>query len=203
MRIKINLQIFIFMAVFILTKQIEIYAYLMIFALIHELGHLFMGVLLGLKPTTLKIMPFGICIVFERYEDIARIHVKKLLVAIAGPFVNLIIATIGIIINMNLNIIYSNILIAIFNFLPIYPLDGGRILKEILNLKYPTTQLQGIIMKVSNITLLLLSCAVSILVLYIKNLGLIFVIIYMWFLVINENKKYTIRKRVYNIIKNT
>ena len=33
-------------------------------------------------------------------------------------------------------LIYSNLLIFIFNMLPIYPLDGGRILKAIVHIKY-------------------------------------------------------------------
>ncbi len=40
MSIKIDLKIFLFVILFWLTSQIELYAVLMIFALIHELGHL-------------------------------------------------------------------------------------------------------------------------------------------------------------------
>lgn len=40
MQIKINLKIFIFLILFILTNQIEIYGILMLFATVHELGHL-------------------------------------------------------------------------------------------------------------------------------------------------------------------
>ena len=40
MRFRIDLKIFIFLIIFYFTKQIEIYAMIMLFALIHELGHL-------------------------------------------------------------------------------------------------------------------------------------------------------------------
>ena len=33
------------------------------------------------------------------------------------------------------NIFYANILICVFNLLPIYPLDGGRILNSVFNIK--------------------------------------------------------------------
>lgn len=36
MQIRINLQIFLFIILFLLTKQIELYALIMFFALIHE-----------------------------------------------------------------------------------------------------------------------------------------------------------------------
>ena len=69
MRIKINIQIFAIVAILILTKQIEIYVWLMLFALIHELAHMVAGIALKLKPKTLEIQPFGIGIVFESFEN--------------------------------------------------------------------------------------------------------------------------------------
>ena len=46
MRFRIDLKIFIFLIIFYFTKQIEIYAMIMLFALIHELGHLLAGILM-------------------------------------------------------------------------------------------------------------------------------------------------------------
>lgn len=201
MRIKINLKIFIFILIFALTKQIKIYAYLMIFAFIHELGHLFTGLILGLKPETLKIMPFGISIFFKTNKNIKRVNIKKLLIVVAGPLVNIIIALIGICLKINMDIIYANILIAIFNLLPIYPLDGGRILKVLLSIKYSTYTYEKYVIKVSNITLILLTLITSIIVLYLKNIALVFVIIYLWGILIRENRKFILKERVYNIIK--
>ena len=43
MKFKIDLKIFLFAILFYFTKQIQIYAILKIFALIHELGHLIAG----------------------------------------------------------------------------------------------------------------------------------------------------------------
>jgi len=57
------------------------------------------------------------------------LNLKKLIVALAGPSVNLIFVLIFLFFYQNITIIYVNILIFIFNMLPIYPLDGGRILK--------------------------------------------------------------------------
>ena len=76
MQIKINLQIFVFAMVFILTGQIEIYAIIMFFALIHELFHMLSGILLGLKPKSLEIMPFGLSVVFEIYESKKDLNLK-------------------------------------------------------------------------------------------------------------------------------
>ncbi len=65
MRFRIDLKIFIIIILFYLTKQIQIYALIMIFALIHELAHLVAGILIKMKPEKLEIMPFGFSISFK------------------------------------------------------------------------------------------------------------------------------------------
>lgn len=54
MRFRIDLKIFIIIILFYLTKQIQIYALIMIFALIHELAHLLAGILIKMKPEKLE-----------------------------------------------------------------------------------------------------------------------------------------------------
>ena len=65
MRFRIDLKIFIFLIIFYFTRQIEIYSILMLFALIHELGHLLTGLLVGMQPEKLELMPFGVAISFK------------------------------------------------------------------------------------------------------------------------------------------
>ena len=62
MSIKINLNVFLFLILFLLTNQLEIYALVMLFALIHELGHLLSGIILGFEADSLKVMPLGFSI---------------------------------------------------------------------------------------------------------------------------------------------
>lgn len=57
MNIKVDLKIFIFLFLFILTNQSAIYLLLLAFAILHEIGHLIMGICLGLKPQSIKFMP--------------------------------------------------------------------------------------------------------------------------------------------------
>lgn len=205
MQIRVNLQIFLFIIIFALTHQIEIYGWIMLFAFIHELGHMFAGIILKLKPKSLSFMPFGISITFETYEYEKLIEIKKILIAIAGPLTNLIVCIITAFLHIEDKtkelIIYSNILIGLFNLIPLYPLDGGRILKGMIRLKYEKIQSDRIVNKISNILIIVLTAIASIMILYLKNIAILFVIIYLWMIIIKENKKYNMKIRTYEILQ--
>ena len=47
MQIKVDLKIFIAILIFLLTEQLNIYIVFMLFAIIHELGHVLTGIILG------------------------------------------------------------------------------------------------------------------------------------------------------------
>ena len=146
MRFRIDLKIFLFLILFYVTKQIEIYTMIMFFAIIHELGHMVVGLLMGMKPEKLEIMAYGVSVSFKLMpKDYNRkikrgnqLELKKILVALAGPITNFMIIAIVLQMNMNLvstlMILYSNLVLILFNLLPIYPLDGGRLIKGILHI---------------------------------------------------------------------
>ena len=213
MKIQVNLKIFIFALIFFITGQIETYGILMLFAFIHELGHLIAGVLMGFKPCSLKIMPMGIAIGFEVLPEEYNtkimngnlLKLKKILIAGAGPLVNILIVILLISLNNLENTelyIYSNILIAAFNLLPIYPLDGGRILNGIINLKYGQLKSIKVTNKISNICIISLTAISSIAIYYFKNIAILFIIVYLWILIIIENRRYNMKMTIYKILEN-
>ena len=65
MKFKIDLKIFLFLILFYFTKQVETYVVIMVFAIIHELGHLVAGLALGMVPESIKLMPYGLSISFK------------------------------------------------------------------------------------------------------------------------------------------
>lgn len=200
-QISINIEIFLFIIIFILTKQIQIYAIFILFTLIHEITHAITGIILGLKIKKFAIMPFGFKILFEESKAKGKMPIKKFIIALAGPLINLILMVFAIILRLHTNIIYANLIIAVFNLIPIYPLDGGRILKSILSIKLVPKRTNYIINKISNITIIILTAATSILILYIRNIAIVIALAYLWYIVIRENKRYKLIKRVYEIIE--
>ena len=208
MKIKLNLNIFLFIVLFFLTGQLEIYALVMVFALIHELSHLLCGVLLGFKVDTLRIIPFGFSIEFEPIiKDYNKkifksniISIKKIFVALAGPMVNLCIVILGIIMHVNENIIYSNMLLVLFNLLPIYPLDGGRIIKNIMKIFFGNKKANRDINLITNIVTIILTMFSSVLILVYKNLAILAILIVVWIMTIKENKRYNTYNKLYKTI---
>lgn len=211
MRFRIDLKIFLFIILFYFTKQIELYGMIMIFAFIHELGHLSAGLMLGMKVEKMELMPFGVSITFKinpkeynvKIKKANILELKKIIVALAGPLTNLII----ILITSNLNIdviksitiIYTNFLIMSFNLIPIYPLDGGRIIKGILHINFGKRKAENYIIKISNIIAIILTTIASILILYVKNIAIVFIVFYIWYLVIKETSKYRRRQIFYGL----
>lgn len=198
MKIKVNLQIFIFAIIFYFTKQIKIYTILMSFAFVHELGHLIAGISLGLKAKSINIMPFGVSINFEDYTS--KYVMKKIIIAIAGPAINLIIVILGMCNRWEEDIIYANILIGMFNLIPLYPLDGGRVLKYIIQLTSNTKEAETVTYKLSNTLIIILTLISSVGILLIQNIGILLVLGYLWMLVIQENKRYKLKMKIYSLI---
>lgn len=209
MRIKIDLKIFLFLILFYFTKQIGIYTTIIIFAIIHELGHLIAGLLVGMKPDKMELKPYGVSISFKisKKETSIKGHIKKIFVATAGPLTNLLVIIVANNMKLdlfsNLIIIYANILLIVFNLIPIYPLDGGRILKEILHICYGEKKAIRYISNISFIILIILTFTGSIAVYYLENIAIFIIIIFLWGIYINQDIIEKRRNKIQDLIEKT
>lgn len=196
MRVRIDLKILIFLVILHFTNQIRIYLILMLFCIIHEIGHILAGLILKMKPEKLEIMPFGLSISFYKEINNKKTNIKEICVAIAGPIVSLILVILCRYIDLKFitvqEAVYSNILILLFNLIPIYPLDGGRIIKGILHISLGEDISESIMEKVSKITLVILTLISSIAVYYYKNIAIFLTCIFLWIICSQEKNVKTL-----------
>ncbi|WP_274433960.1 site-2 protease family protein [Alicyclobacillus sp. ALC3] len=109
---------------------------LFLLVLLHELGHAAVANHLGYEVEEVSLLPFGgvAKISYGRGGPAPR---DEALIAIAGPFVNLVLLGTAVVMVMvhlwptefGRIVIELNLWIAVFNMLPALPLDGGRILR--------------------------------------------------------------------------
>ncbi len=213
MRFRIDLKIFLFMILFYFTKQIEIYAMIMFFAIFHELGHLLAGLLLGMKPDKMEIMPYGIAISFKltprdynkKIKNGNQLELKKILVALAGPVTNVIMIMIFLHMKIDfvtsLMVIYSNLLLILFNLLPIYPLDGGRVIKGILHIFFGRMKAEKYTNYISFVVLIIITFVASIVIYQLENVAIFFAVLVLWGVFIREDRIYERRNKIYHLLE--
>ena len=151
-------------------------------------------------------MPFGFFIeISANINDYNKkilksnmVELKKIFISISGPLINLILTIIFANINSEMSeiFVYSNFLIFVFNLIPIYPLDGGRFLKSVVSIFNGRKRANVIVNNISNIFIVLLTIVCSLFILYLKNIAILFIILYLWDMIYRENKKFKLLKKV-------
>lgn len=203
MKIEVDLKIILFILIFLMTAQIEIYGIFILFIFLHELAHILVGLVLGFRVSSISMNAFGFSA--ELYEYKFKKSYKKIITYLAGPIFNLMCVVIFYFSKLDsglaVNIIYTNFLLCIINLLPILPLDGGKILKEILKNWIGNKDASIVMNIITKVFLIAISAAYSIAILKIKNFAILFLIMYLWYLYSVEARKLTTLKRVYEIIE--
>ena len=200
MKLEINLRIILIAILFLLMNKIEIYTIFLFFIIIHEIIHALAGIFLGFKPKKIRLNPLGVLIEFYNYDT--KDYLKKILIYISGPISNIIFSVIFYFSNIELDLkaklIYTNLVLGIFNLIPVLPLDGGRIFKEILIQIIGNRNANIFMIKSTKIVLSILTLMYSIVIFKMKNIAIFFLIIYMWYLYLIEEKRVRIITKVYD-----
>ena len=161
-----------FLLIIILTGNFNNFIYYFSLLFIHELAHALTGIILGYKLEKIMFYPLGGITIFNLPINISL--KKELLILIMGPLFQIIAYL--FLKEINPNIIIYHYTLLIFNLLPIYPLDGGKILNIICNYKFNYLKSFKIVFIISVILLFTL----TIYNIFYFNLNLLLMIIMMF-----------------------
>ena len=118
--------------------------------LLHELGHAIAAAHYGIKTPDITLLPIGGVARLERMPEKPS---EEIVVTVAGPAVNILIAAvlwvaIGLTtgfpnpqtlqqteLPMTVRLLAVNIWLVVFNAIPAFPMDGGRLLRALLALR--------------------------------------------------------------------
>ncbi|MCG6856591.1 MAG: site-2 protease family protein [Salaquimonas sp.] len=122
---------------------------------LHELGHAIAARRYGIKTPRITLLPIGGVAELERMPE-NPLH--EIVVAVAGPLVNVVIAAIlvygfGAVLSADAmqaienpalsflsRVAAVNVILVLFNLIPAFPMDGGRVLRALLSMRYNRTK---------------------------------------------------------------
>lgn len=178
-KLKIHPLFIILGAVYAFTGRFTLFIICAVSALLHEFGHSFVAGRMGYALNKITLMPFG-AVVSGNVDGLKC--ADELKIALAGPFVNLAIGIFCVALWWSFPetyaysdvIVETNLSMAIINFIPVFPLDGGRVLSSLLSMYFGKNKAY-LICKVTGIAFALLLFGVFIAsIFYSLNLSLLF-----------------------------
>lgn len=122
--------------------------------LLHELGHALAARRYGIQTREIVLLPIG---GVARLERMPEKPVQEVVVALAGPGVNVMLATglAAALLAMGVTpeqaveradkgmlefLLFANLAMLLFNLIPAFPMDGGRVLRAVLAMTMPYTR---------------------------------------------------------------
>jgi len=125
-----------FFLFFYLSGEIAVYALVFGSLLVHELGHLLVALCMRAKIQSCTILPYGGEIKMEQFSKLPKM--TQVCIILGGPFCTLLLLLFGILVDFpqaNIFILIQFLILGL-NMLPIFPLDGGRIIHSFFPKKY-------------------------------------------------------------------
>lgn len=128
---------------------------LFVCVVLHEFGHAFAARRYGIDTRDITLLPIGGLASLDKMPDDPG---QEVVVALAGPAVNVVIAALLFLVvgahfdpsglqtfgqgltNFIQRLATVNLILAVFNLIPAFPMDGGRVLRALLGFRLPRAQ---------------------------------------------------------------
>lgn len=130
-KFEVGIDFVILIAVLYLLDTKNILIFGLFAAVIHEIGHILAVWMCGGYIENIQISAFGANIELTAYPMLS--YQREIVIAIGGPLLGLLSAIVFASIGGEACYILAglNLILTVFNLLPAYPLDGGRVLKYV------------------------------------------------------------------------
>lgn len=193
-KFKIHPLFYVLGVYYALSGKIAVFVIYTVCAVIHELGHSFVAENNGYKLNKITLMPFG-AVVSGNIDGLKPKDEFK--IALAGPFTNLAVGLLFVAFWWIYPELYAytdivaeaSFTMALMNFIPVFPLDGGRVLSSVISQKhgkekaYKICKWLGVVFAIILFAFFLLSLFVAI------NLSLLFFSLFVLFGAFDKQKE--------------
>lgn len=187
MKIKIHYSFLVLLIIFLYAGFLKEFMILFLSIILHEFGHFVVMKLCKEHPTEILITSFGGMMKMRLKTSNSF---KILAIYLSGVFINFLIIQFSHLLDSYQTIIYQyNLLLIVFNLLPIYPLDGYFILQELVGF-FPNKRKAFVLTYVISITTL--AC----LFVYALTIGSLGIVIIFSFLLYKNVQLYSWRDTI-------
>lgn len=135
-KIRVHLFFYVFMFICLITGNFWDYIVITTIIFVHEMGHVLGGIIFSWKIKEVIILPIGGITVFKTLINTKLFH--QFIVAVLGPLFHILyFLVLNYFFRLSKGVIFLNFMILFFNLIPIYPMDGSKILYVLFCFLFP------------------------------------------------------------------
>ncbi len=173
-KIKIHIGVFILFLFALLTGRLSVFIFAFLAVTIHEMAHIIAGIIFGGSVLEICITPIGEFARINNFWNFTQF--ERIFILLCGPIVNILIGLCIKFLNIEYLLFFShiNIALAIFNIIPVLPLDGGNIVYSIIGREKGVIHTAKLMTAIEGVFGIILMCiGVIQVILYPFNISLI------------------------------